>query len=324
MQLSVLMPYRDAGATVMEAARSVLAQAGVRFELLAVDDGSTDDGPAQMRELARRDPRVVPLSAGGGLVDALEVGRRAASAPLIARMDADDVCLPDRLAAQVAALEDRAGLVATRVELFGDHGQGMARYVEWQNGLLDAAAHDRDLFVESPICHPSVALPAAMLDAAGGYRDGDFPEDYELWLRLAAQGATLRKLPMVGLRWRQHGQSFSRTDGRYRPEAFREAKARYLPATLPDRPLVVWGAGQTGKRFMRSLEAHGPRASRFVDIDPKKIGRQARGVPVVGPEALAPEDFVLVAVGARGARDLVRAFLTERGRVEVDDFRCVA
>ncbi|MBO6938095.1 MAG: glycosyltransferase [Deltaproteobacteria bacterium] len=318
------MPFRDAGATVAEAIRSVLAQGGVRFELLAVDDGSTDDGPAQVRELAERDARVVPLSAGDGLVDALEVGRRAARAPLIARMDADDVCLPGRFAAQVAALNEAEGVVATRVELFGEHGEGMARYVDWQNELLDPDAHDRDLFVESPVCHPSVALPAEMLDAAGGYRDGDFPEDYELWLRLAARGATIRKLPMVGLRWRQHGQSFSRTDGRYRPEAFRETKARYVPAALPDRPLVVWGAGQTGKRFMRSLEAHGPRATRFVDIDPKKIGRQARGVPVVSPEALAPEDFVLVAVGARGARDEVREFLVAQGRSEVTDFRCVA
>lgn len=319
------MPYRDAGATVAEAVRSVLAQEGVDLELLAVDDGSTDDGPAQVRALARRDPRVVPLTAGGGLVEALEVGRRAARAPLLARMDADDLCLPGRFAAQVAALREAPGVVATRVALFGDHGEGMARYVDWQNTLLDAEAHQRDLFVESPICHPSVALPASLLDEAGGYRDGDFPEDYELWLRLAARGASIRKVPLVGLRWRQHGQSFSRTDGRYRPEAFREVKARYLSAVLPTgRPLVVWGAGQTGKRFMRSLEAHGPRASRFVDIDPKKIGRRARGVPVVAKEALAAEDFVLVAVGARGARAEVRAYLEGRGRREGRDFRCVA
>jgi len=318
------MPYRDAGATVGMAVRSVLAQEGVRFELLAVDDGSSDDGPAQIAELARRDRRVVPLRAGGGLVAALEVARRAAAAPLVARMDADDICLPGRFAAQVAALRQMPGVVATRVELFGEHGEGMARYVRWQNTLLGPDDHARDLFVESPICHPSAALPAAMLEAGGGYREGDFPEDYELWLRLAAHGATIRKLPMLGLRWRQHRQSFSRTDGRYRPEAFRELKARYVRDALPPRPLVVWGAGPTGKRFMRSLEPHGPRAHRFVDIDPKKIGRQARGVPVVAPDALAEGDFVLVAVGARGARQQVRSFLEARGRRERIDFLCVA
>ncbi len=306
------------------AAESVLAQEGVALELLAVDDGSTDDGPVQIRELASRDPRVVPLEAGGGLVSALERGRRAARAPLLARMDADDVCLPGRLAAQVAALREATGVVATQVELFGDHGEGMARYVAWQNTLVGAAEHARDLFVESPICHPSVALPAALLEEAGGYRDGDFPEDYELWLRLAARGATIRKVPMVGLRWRQHGQSFSRTDGRYRPEAFRELKAEHVARRVPDRPLVVWGAGQTGKRFMRSLEPHGPRASRFVDIDPKKVGRQARGAPVIAPEGIDRGDFVLVAVGARGARAQVRQHLLKRGFEELVDFRCVA
>jgi len=318
------MPYRDAGPTVRAAAESVLAQEGVALELLAVDDGSSDDGPAQMDALARRDSRLVPLRCGAGLVPALEMARRAAKGAILARMDADDECLPRRLAAQVRALEEAPGVVATRVALFGDHGEGMARYVAWQNSLLSAQEHARDLFVESPICHPSVALPAALLEAAGGYRDGDFPEDYELWLRLAEQGASIRKVPMHGLRWRQHGQSFSRNDRRYRPEAFRNLKAAHVARRLPERPLVVWGAGQTGKRFTRSLEAHGPRASRFVDIDPKKIGRHARGVPVVAPEAIGDDDYVLVAVGARGARAKVRAHLLGAGHEELTDFRCVA
>ena len=87
----------------------------------------------------------------------------------------------------------------------------------------------------------------------------------------------------------------------------------------------MWGAGPTGKRFARALEAHGVKARRFVEIDPRKIGRTARGVPIVSPEALrAGEDALVVAVGTRGARAIVRARLLEKGFVEGRDFVCAA
>ena len=323
--VSVLMPYRDAEATVGAAMVSVLAERALPLELIAVDDGSTDGGPAMVAAMAGRDPRVVPLRAGAGLVAALELGRRAARAGVIARMDADDLCLPGRLAAQVAALDERPGVVGTQVELFGEVAGGMRRYVAWQNRLLSPEAHARDLFVESPLCHPSVALPATLLDQVGGYRDGDFPEDYDLWLRLHGAGASLRKVAMVGLAWRQHPASLSRVDARYRADAFRDLKARHLAPLVPrERPLVVWGAGPTGKRFMRSLESGGLKAERFVDIDPRKIGREARGAPIVSADALRSHDFVVAAVASRGARLEVRVALTQRGFVERDDFVCVA
>ena len=77
----------------------------------------------------------------------------------------------------------------------------------------------------------------------------------------------------------------------------------------------MWGAGATGKRLARELEPHGVRAERFVDIDPRKIGSTARGAPIVAPEALAPPgaETIVIAVGARGARDLVRAVLERHG-----------
>jgi glycosyltransferase involved in cell wall biosynthesis len=328
--VSVLMPFRDAAGTVEEAAQSILAQQGVALELVAVDDGSRDDGAARVGAMAMRDRRVVLLRGPGrGIAAALNGGLSAARGSVIARMDADDVALPGRLARQLQVLSRhaRVGALGTRVETLGHCGEGMRRYIAWQNSVVSPEDHARELFVESPLCHPSVALRREALDDAGGWRDGPWPEDYDLWLRLDARGWKLAKVPEVLLAWRQGEGRATFTDPRYRLERFTEARARYLAPKLEAsrRPVAVWGAGPTGKRLARALEVHGVRAARFVDIDPRKIGRVARGAPIVAAAALQPgEETVVVAVGARGARDLVRAELIARGFVEGVDFVCAA
>jgi glycosyltransferase involved in cell wall biosynthesis len=334
--VSVLMPYRDAGDTIEEAARSVLAQEGVEIELVAVDDGSRDGGPARMRALAGGDARVRLVATGaggerrgGGIVAALARGLAEARGEVVARMDADDVALPGRLAAQVRFLDRdaRLGAVGIRVSPLGACGEGMRLYIEWQNALVTPEDHAREIFVESPLCHPSVALRREALLDTGGWRDCAWAEDYDLWLRLDARGWKLAKVPDVGLLWRQRTGRATFTDPRYARDRFREARAFYLAPKLlrAGRPVVVWGAGPTGRRLARDLEAQGVKAARFVDIDPRKIGRTARGVAIVAADALRPADqTVVVAVGARGARALVRARLVELGFVEGRDFVCAA
>jgi len=328
--VSVVMPFRDASATIEEAAASILSQEGVELELVAIDDGSRDDGVERIRALAGRDPRVVCVQGEGkGIAPALTRGLEASRGAIVARMDADDVALPGRLARQVEALagDVRLGAVGTRVETLGACGEGMRLYVAWQNGLVDPGDHARELFVEAPLCHPSVALRREALEAVGGWREAPWPEDYDLWFRLDAAGWRLAKVPEVLLLWRQRPGSLTVTDVRCSEARMREARAFYLAPRLAGggRPVVVWGAGPTGKRLARALEVHGVRTKRFVDIDPRKIGRTARGAPIVAPDALrAGEDALVVAVGVRGARELVRAHLVERGFVEGADFVCAA
>jgi hypothetical protein len=206
-------------------------------------------------------------------------------------------------------------------------GEGLAAYVAWQNGLLTPEDHARELFVESPLCHPSVMLRRDALEAVGPWRDVPWPEDYDLWLRLDAAGYGLAKLPELGLRWRHHGGRMTFNDPRCELARFPEAKAPYLAARLRTlaRPLVVWGAGKTGKRLARALEGHGVRAVRFIDIDPRKIGRPARGVPIADAGSLRlGEETILVALGEPGARDVVRGRLDARGFVEGVDYLCGA
>lgn len=320
--VAVVMPYRDAEATIGEAMDGVLGERDVDLALLAVDDGSRDRGPELVRDRARHDPRVVPIaSSPSGLVAALETGWRWTDAPFVARMDADDVSLPGRIARACALLElePSLGAVGTRVEAFPTDivAEGLRRYVAWQNEIVSAADHARDIWVESPLCHPSVVVRRAALEAIGGYRDERWAEDYDLFLRLHVAGYGLAKVPAVLLRWRHHGARATFTHPRYALARFAECKARHLAPLLlrRARPVVVWGAGQTGRRFARALEAEGVFASAFIDIDPRKIGRTARGVPIEAPSSLCRDTdaTLLVAVGTRGARALVRAELDRIG-----------
>jgi glycosyltransferase involved in cell wall biosynthesis len=322
--LSVLLPYRDAAATICQAIASVLAEPEVD-ELVAIDDGSADDGPARVARII--DPRLVTLASRGvGIARALALGLARAKGDLVARMDADDLSLPGRFSKQRALLASEPGLAAAgaRVRVDEDAGHGLRAYVAWQNALVTREDHARAIFVESPLCHPSVTLRRSALEAAGGWREVAWPEDWDLWLRLDALGFGLAKVPEVLLEWRSRPGRATFNDPRCAPPRLLEARAHYLAPRLRG-PVWIWGAGKTGRRVARALEPHGVRAQAFVDIDPRKIGKRARGAPIFAPDALARGACtVVVAVGDRGARDVVRARLAARGFAEGTDFICAS
>jgi len=331
-RVSVLLPYRNAEGTIREALESVLADRSAPTEIVVVNDGSSDGGPTCVEDLARREPRIRHVHTDGiGIARALAYAAAVARAPFLARMDGDDVSLPGRFGKQLDVLEDdpALGVVAARVECFPveNVGEGLRRYVSWQNALVTPEEHRNAMFVEAPVCHPAVMMRREALDRSGGYRSVPWPEDYDLWLRMDTAGCRFRKVPDVLLRWRHSDGRATFADARYALERFRDAKADHLAARLArmERPVVVWGAGPTGRRLARALESRGVRAQAFVDVDPRKLGRIARGATIVPPEALRMgAQTILAAVGARGARDSIRQYLDARGYREGDDYLCAA
>jgi glycosyltransferase involved in cell wall biosynthesis len=331
------MPCYNASATLAEALDSLTAQTHPDFEIVAVDDGSTDPTPALLARAAEHDRRLrVIRQDHAGIVAALQTGLADCRAPLVARMDADDRCTPDRLAKQAAFLDahpdvDAAGCL---VQPFPPEAvrEGFAIYLDWLNALVTHAEIVREIFVESPLPHPSVVFRKESVLAAGGYQDHGWPEDYDLWLRMAVAGMRFGKVPEVLVEWREGPGRLTRVNERYSLENFLRAKARYLAlGPLRDRDaVVIWGAGMMGRRLSKHLIRAEVPVTAFVDIDPKKIGRTRRGRPVIPPEALSGElaahqnPIVLAAVGARGARELIRARLGGFGLVEGSDWYAVA
>lgn len=321
--VSIIVPFRDAASTVAEALESILSQTLPSFELLAIEDRSSDQSAAILEAAAAGDARIRLLSSGGrGLIAALNTGLEQARADLVARMDADDIMMPTRLEEQHRRMTEEPGLtiLGSQVELFPETSirAGYREYVRSQNDCLTREQIEAHRYVESPFAHPSVMMRRRLVIGAGGYRDGSFPEDYELWLRLLAGGARMEKLPRVLLRWRESSGRASRVDPRYSREAFDRLRADWLARDSrldSGRPLAIWGAGRRTRQRAAHLLGHGKTPTVWIDIDPKKIGHTIDGVPVVAPQWLDrdPKPFVLVYVATHGAREIVAGRLTALG-----------
>lgn len=328
---SVLLPCYNAADTVDEALASLVAQTDPDFEILAVDDGSTDDTARRLAEWQEREPRIrVVQGRHEGIVAALTRAASVARGTFFARMDADDVTAPTRVERQRRYLERHPEVAAcgTLVRYFPrDSVRGGARrYERWINSVVTHDQMERDLFVECPIPHPSLVVRRSAFEEVGGYRDAGWPEDYDLLLRLWWAGHVFGKVPEMLLDWRESPRRLSRTDPRYGEDAFRRCKAHYLGRRIAGRRVVVCGAGPVGKAFAGALRDEGHAIAAFADLDRRKIGQIIHGAPVVHPATFAEyrDAYIVAAVGSPAARAEIRAALGEAGFREPEDCCAVA
>jgi glycosyltransferase involved in cell wall biosynthesis len=225
------MPVYNARRYLRAAVESILAQTFRDFELIVVDDGSKDDSLAILREYAAKDDRVRIISRPNtGIVGALNDGLAAARGELVARMDSDDLALPERFEKQVAFLRAHPDhvLVGSQVLLIDPDGAPLCpkRDTEYTHDRIDwAHLHHR-----WPMVHPSVMVRRDAVNAVGGYRDKyEWLEDLDLFLRLAEVGK-LASLPDVLLHYRLHTGSVCHTresdQQSIRPALYAEVYAR--------------------------------------------------------------------------------------------------
>lgn len=322
------MPFRDTLPYIRRALKSVMGQTFTDFEALLIDDGSSDGSTAVAEEFERNDSRFRIIESGSGLVGSLNLGLQEARGRWIARFDSDDICHRRRLELQCIAAENGGGrtVFSCRVRCFPamEVSSGYRRYEEWINSTLSPHEIERNLFVESPIPHPTAFFNRSEVLEAGGYRDIGLPEDYELWLRLWSMGFSFCRVPRVLLAWRERNDRFSRNSSMYSLSAFYRTRAMYLDKVpcLAGRELIIAGAGQTARRLSVHLQRAGFSILAFLAPGSSGSGRTIRGVPVLDGSLWKPDYGVPVLGASRehGARERIREFLVSKGLCEWENF----
>lgn len=331
-EVSVLLPFYNARETLADCLASILGQSLRNFEIVAVDDFSSDGSPDVVRTFHDSRIRLI-TSPEKGIVAALNAGLLQCRSDYVARIDADDLMHVDRLRRQYDHMvtNPALALLATQARKFPEENirAGYIEYMRWQNACLSYRDIQQQIYIESPFAHPSVMFRKQRILSLGGYRDGDFPEDYELWLRLFAAGERMEKLNEVLLDWRESEHRLSRVSPRYSLAAFERLRAEYLARDqrLRGRRIVFWGAGRKTRRRAQYLIDRGIRPCAWLDIDNRKIGNVYHGARTHAPDWLRTQrerPFVLNYVRNHGARDYCRSFLDSAGYVMGEDYLDVA
>jgi glycosyltransferase involved in cell wall biosynthesis len=226
--LSVLLPVYNAGRYLREAIDSVLQQSFTGFELLLVNDGSTDGSEEII--LSYNDPRIVYIKneRNSGLIFSLNRGIDAAKGKYIARMDSDDICLPQRFEKQLSRIEATgAAVVACTVIMIDASGSLMAPWTDDRNTVTPESIR-AFLPKDNCIAHPSVMMEAKMLKAYRYNPEQREAEDYDLWLRLAADDRLIDKVEEPLLYYRFLTGSLTRKDRLSAAERLWRTKKKFL------------------------------------------------------------------------------------------------
>ncbi len=326
--VSILLPFRNATPTLDAAIRSMAEQSFREWGLLLINNASSDESVFIAHEWSCRDPRIKVIEEPTmGIAQALNAGLKNATYPLIARMDADDIAHPERLAKQVAYMNAHPTIgvlgTRTRFETTVEKSSGMAWFVNWQNTILTPQEHYVKRFVDAPLAHPTVMFRRELVNRVGGYSTEPLPEDHELWLRWMHHGVRFAKLPEELLTWHDHPQRLSRTHANYSVDAFFTTKAKWIAAWYrmkhtDQRPVIIAGTSGLCRDRAVKLEAQGMRIHAFTDV--KK--REVPGYAFIPHDELPPsgEALVISFISQRGTGDRIAEYLASRGLVEGEDF----
>ncbi len=326
--VSILLPFKNTATYLVACLQSILDQSYPHWELIAIDDHSSDDSRDIVARFAGADSRIqVFTNSGHGIIEALRQALTSSNGELVTRMDSDDLMTPGKLELMSRSLLrfGRGHLAVGYVRYFSAAGisDGYARYEKWLNGLTATGSNFSEIYKECVIPSPCWMTFRKDLDRCGGFEPERYPEDYDLTFRFYQH-----KLKCIPIRevlhcWRDYKTRTSRTSPRYAANYFLDIKLHYFLLLDYDnqRPLTLWGAGNKGKKIAKGLLQKGIGFHWLCD-NPKKIGKKIYGKEMLYYEVLREmkDPQSLITVANAGAQAMIRGFLRSDGQQAMLDY----
>ncbi|MFS4469168.1 glycosyltransferase family 2 protein [Maribacter sp. 2210JD10-5] len=281
--VSILIPFKNTQDYLLECLKSIANQQYKHWEVIAVNDGSTDKSLEIAKKFALQDPRFKVLNnTGKGIIEALRMAYKQADGTLITRMDSDDIMTPDKISVMVNSLLDhgKGHIAIGQVKYFSEKGinNGYERYEHWLNELTEKGNNYAEIYKECVIPSPCWMVFKEDLDLCDVFNPNRYPEDYDLAFRFYKNSLKCIPCDTVLHYWRDYDSRTSRTSEHYAQNYFLDIKLHYFLALdyNPEKPLVLWGAGKKGKEIAKKLvEKNIP--FHWICDNPKKIGKEIYG-----------------------------------------------
>ncbi len=327
--VSIIMAAKDTELYLEACLDSIMAQTYTHWELVAVNDHSSDRTSEILQAYALRDPRIrVFQSKGQKLIPALQTGYEKSRGMLINRMDSDDIMPKDKIEilVQTWMRYGRGTVIAGGTQHFVDQGEvgdGFLRYERWLNKVAREHRHYQEIYRECVIPSHCWIIHRTDFDQVGAFDPLIYPEDYDLCFRFYEQ-----KLKVVGLdkilhHWRDRSDRISRTWDCYQDNRYFDLKVKYFYRIDRDiqRPLVLWGAGRNGKDMARHLL---PKENDLVWVcdNERKIGKEIYGVTLQhydGIGSIIHPQIIIVVASPKGKQE-IQQLLTTWNKIPVEDY----
>ncbi|EAR00262.1 glycosyltransferase family 2 protein [Maribacter sp. HTCC2170] len=281
--VSILIPFKNTEEYFSECLSSILSQQYKNWEVLAINDSSSDESKEIALDFSKKDSRFKVIeNSGTGIIHALRTGYVSCTGQLITRMDSDDIMLPERIETMVNSLmiNGKGHIAVGKVKYFSEQGisNGYERYEKWLNKLTKNGSNYSEIYKECVIPSPCWMVFKEDLDSCGAFESERYPEDYDLTFRFYENNLKCIPCDTILHHWRDYSTRTSRTSAHYAANYFLDIKLHYFLKLDydPKRPLVVWGAGNKGKTIAKKL------IDRKIDFtwicdNPNKIGKNIYG-----------------------------------------------
>lgn len=317
--ISVLMPVRNASPFLKECLESIINQSINDWELVAVNDHSTDESYQILKDHSEFDSRIrIYNNEGEGIIDALKLAYTHSKGQLISRMDADDLMHKQKLELlQSEHGKQPESIITSYVSYFSDQtlGEGYKKYEGWLNSLIDQQSHYSNVYKECVLPSPNWLMSRNTLELLGGFKGLEYPEDYDLCFKAYKNGVSLVGIKEVLHHWRDYPTRTSRTDENYSDNAFLPLKVRYFLDVDRDTstPLVLWGAGSKGKKIAQLLIDKNI-TFQWATNNPKKIGVQIYAQLLKDEETILalPSAQLIIAVAGPSDQIEIRDIIKEK------------